>query len=436
MDRDAIFAPGFKTSPWWWEWAPLEPPATDPPPAAVDIAVIGGGFAGLSAALELRRGGVEVAVFEAGELGRGASSRNGGMVSGGLKLSHGKLADMFGAERATGIVDEMEGALPFIEELIGREGIDARYRRSGRFVGAWTPKHLKALGQRADDLNKRGIPAELIPRERQREFIGSDFYRGGLAASNTGSLHPALYHKGLVGAARKAGALLFGGTRIGGVTRQEGGFELATERGPVRAREVIAATNGYTGPATPWLQRRVIPIESYIIATEELPEDVAQGLSPQGRMLSDTKHILFYFRPSPDGKRMLFGGRASFRVMDERQAAQRLYRFMISIYPQLAGTRITHAWKGNVAFTFDILPHMGRHDGIHYCMGCNGSGVAMASYMGSRVALRLLGRENRPSALFDIPFPTKPFYDGRPWFMPAVGTAYKVIDWIERRVAA
>src|SRR4051812_34310811 len=107
MISDAIFAPGFKTTPWWWEWAPLEPASSDPLPEAVDIAVIGGGYAGLSAAIELARGGAEVAVFEAGELGRGASSRNGGMVSGGLKRSHDELTAMFGAERATGIVDEM-----------------------------------------------------------------------------------------------------------------------------------------------------------------------------------------------------------------------------------------------------------------------------------------------------------------------------------------
>ncbi|MBM3523597.1 MAG: FAD-binding oxidoreductase, partial [Alphaproteobacteria bacterium] len=208
-----------------------------------------------------------------------------------------------------------------------------------------------------------------------------------------------------------------------------------TPRGSLRATEVFVATNGYTGSVTPWMRRRLIPVGSYIIATEPLDPGIVKAIVPNGRMISDTKRVMAYYRLSPDHTRVVFGGRASFRQVSAREAAPVLHERMLQIWPQLRGTRITHAWSGNVAFTFDFLPHMGKHDGVHYALGCQGSGVAMMSYLGHQAALKLAGGANRRSAFDGLDFPTKPFYSGHPWFLPVVGWSYKLRDWMDRRAA-
>ena len=207
---------------------------------------------------------------------------------------------------------------------------------------------------------------------------------------------------------------------------------LATARGRTRADQVFVATNGYTGPLLPELQRRVVPVSSYIIATEALPADLAAHLSPRGRMFVDGNRLLSYFRLSPDGRRVLFGGRLHMRHVDERTAARGLRRRMVRVWPELRDYRLTHAWKGNLGFTFDRLPHMGMaggvHDGVRFAMGCNGSGVAMASYLGHQSALAILGRQNRPCPFEELVFPTHALYRGRAWFLPALGLWYRLLD--------
>ncbi|MCC7048412.1 MAG: FAD-binding oxidoreductase [Alphaproteobacteria bacterium] len=429
-----LFAPGFKETPYWWEAAPPPDTTRKDLPWEVDVAIVGGGYCGLSAALELRRHGTDVLVLEAERIGFGASSRNGGMVSGGLKLAAADLARKFGEEKAAGVLEEAAGSLGFLENLIAREGIQCHYKRHGRFVGAHCTKAYDAMEARAEALKTlTGLDAYRLPRDRQREQIGTDYYAGGMVADATGGLHPALYHQGLAAAARRAGAAVADGTRVEAVTRGSGGFVVRTARGQIKAREVMVATNGYTDGAAPWLRRRLIPVASYIIATEELPPETIKRLIPNGRMLSDTNRVLHYYRAAPDSNRILFGGRASFRAVTPRMAAPILHRFMCAIWPELQDVRITHAWTGNVAFTFDFTPHIAVEDGVHYAAGCQGSGVAMASYLGHRTALKIAGRANRPSAFEGLGFPTLPLYGGKPWFLPLVGTAYRLQDWLDRR---
>jgi len=256
-----------------------------------------------------------------------------------------------------------------------------------------------------------------------------------MVAEASGALHPALYHRGLATAARRAGAIVAEDAGVMAITKRPGGFVLTTPRGRIEAREVLVATNGYTGPVTPWLRRRLIPLGSYIIATERLPPETVRRLVPRGRMIVDTNRVLSYYRPSPDGARILYGGRASFRRATAAEAAPRLHALMTRVWPELARTRVTHAWTGNVAFTFDHVPHMGVHEGVHYAAGCQGSGVGMASYLGCQVALKLVGKRMEPSAFDNLPFPTRPTYTGDPWFLPVVGGYYRFRDWLERRLA-
>ena len=248
-----------------------------------------------------------------------------------------------------------------------------------------------------------------------------------------GKLHPALYHKGLLEACRRAGVRLSAETEVTSIRGRPGAFTVATSAGEVRAEQVVIATNGYTGKVTQALRRRLIPVASHIIATEELPEELARSLNPNGRTLSETPRVLHYFRLSPDGRRMIFGGRARFTDVGPEVSAPLLHAAMSARFPELKETRITHSWRGNVAFTFDHVAHMGQQDGLHYALGCNGSGVAMLTYLGHQVARGILGGGNLDSVYADRPFPTLPFYTGWPWFLGPVGAWFRHLDNRERR---
>lgn len=430
MAQGDVFHPDFVVRPFWWEEAP---PSDDraPLPQRVDVAIMGSGYCGLAAGLELARGGASVAILDAYRIGEGASTRNGGLVSGGLKLPQAmraKLGAQFGR-----IIEDAVDSFRYLEGFISREKLDAGYVRTGRLTGAHTPGAYRRLeAGRSELARETGFSVHMVPRSRQREEIGSDLYHGGMVVQESGGLQPALYHRALRQAAERAGASLHGHAEVKRIERKPGGYRLHTPRGMLEATKVIVATNGYTGGVTPYFQRRTIPVTSFVIATEEIPQDLARALSPKGRMFVDTKRILYYYRLSPDGRRVVFGGRASFRDADERTTALRLHGFMCGVWPELKGVRVTHAWKGNVAFTFDMLPRMATYEGMHFAGGCQGSGVTMATYLGHQTALKLLGRQERPCAFDGLPFTTRPLYYGKPWFLPMIGTYYRMRDRIDR----
>jgi glycine/D-amino acid oxidase-like deaminating enzyme len=434
-----IFHPDFKPRPYWWDaWEPSAA-GSMPVPSRTDVAIVGAGYAGLATALELARSGISATVLEASVFGHGASTRNGGAVSGGVSLGKGLSGregkedrEAWEREIAAMLTDASESLL-LVEHLVARENIECFYERSGRFMGAYTPKHFDDLRRKLEPFNRyASTEAEMLPRERQHEEIASDFYYGGMVVRRSGKLHPALYYKGLLEACRRQKVTLCAETAVHRIKRTAGGFMLSTGRGDIEAKEVVIATNGYTGEATPTLKRRVIPVASHIIATEELPGDLAKSLIPRGKTISDTPRVLTYYRMSPDGRRMLFGGRARFTQVRPEVSAPALYRFMTARFPQLKGTRVTHAWTGNVAFTFDFLPHMGKEEGMHYALGCNGSGIAMMTYLGTETARKLIGGANQVNAFDGREFPSRPLYNGNPWFLPLVGVYYRLRDRIDR----
>ena len=428
----------FTPTPYWWEaYRPAAGELVEVPRSA-RVAIVGGGYAGLSTALELAKQGVDAVVLEKAEPGFGASTRNGGAVSGGVNIGKsftGRAPDI-DPGRAEHILSDAADAFSLIDQLIGEERIDCFWEKSGRFVGAWTKKHFERQSRRLDLLNataKSG--ARMVPRERQQEEIASDYYHGGMVVERSGKLHPALYYKGLLDACRRRGVPVCAEAAVGRIAPAGSSWRVETSRGEVRAGDVVIATNGYTGDLTPALRRRVVPVASHIIATEELPADLARSLIPRGRTLSDTRRVLCYYRMSPNGRRMVFGGRARFTQVEAAVSAPILHRYMTARFPQLHGVKVTHAWTGNTAFTLDALPHMGQSDGLHYCLGCNGSGVAMMTYLGWQTARKIAGVANYACSFDTADFPGHPLYSGNPWFLPVVGGWYRLRDRLDRLLA-
>jgi len=269
-----------------------------------------------------------------------------------------------------------------------------------------------------------------VPRHEQRSQLGTDAYFGGVVFSAHCSVHPGKFHRELLRLALAEGVQVVGQCRVTRIARTASGFRVETAKGPVEARDVIVATNGYTTALTPWLQRRVIPIGSYIIATEELPEATIDTLFPGDRIASDTCKVVYYYRASPDRKRVLFGGRVSASETTPLAGAARLRQDMCRIFPELEGVGLSHAWSGTVAYSFDELAHTGVHDGVHYAMGYCGSGVSMAPYLGMRAGQKVLGLQEGVTAFDGLPFPTRPLYQGKPWFLPAAVAWYR---WKDQR---
>ncbi len=430
-----IFHKDFKAAPYWWEeYRPQALPEIDLP-NEVRVAIIGAGYAGLSAALELARAGVECLVLDAAEPGFGASTRSGGMVSGGVNVGKRYMSKPMSADEAAPFLNDAADAFSHIENLIAREKIECGWHKRGYFLGAWCKAHFDDMAKKVAVLNKEAqSDSYIVPQDQQRAEIGSDYYRGGMVVERAAHIQPALYFKGLLGLVQKAGVAIAAKTEVTGLAQNsDGSWAVSTPRGMIRAGDVIVATNGYTGGVTPALQRRVVPVGSYIIATDELPADLAASISPRNRSFADTRRVLTYYRLSPDGKRLIFGGRAKFGLTDPITTAPLLYQFMIDRFPQLAGVKITHSWTGNVAFTLDEVPHMGKFENLHYALGCNGSGVAMMSYLGHQTARKILGKVNRICAFDREEFPSHPLYTGSTWFLPYIGYYFRTRDWIDRR---
>jgi glycine/D-amino acid oxidase-like deaminating enzyme len=407
-------------------------------PQTADVAVIGGGYTGLSAARTLAKGGARVAVLEAENVGWGASCRNGGMVLSGLKLGTSTLIARYGLEASKRMYAGSLESIDCVEALVREENIDCDFSRCGHLEVACKPRHFEEFRRGAETIEREfGHRLRIVEKENLLQEIGSAIYHGGMVDEVSAGVNPAKYVAGLACAAAKAGAAIHEKTRVLGLERDsrqgEKGWSIKTPRGALHARDVLIATSGYTSGITPSLQKKIIPIGSFIIVTEALPETLARELSPRNRVIYDSKNFLYYYRLTPD-RRMLFGGRAAFFPESEntvRESARILREGMISVYPQLRQAEVEYVWGGTLDFAFDIMPHAGKIDGMFYSVGYAGHGVAMATLLGQKIAQSILaGRDENPFA--GIPFPGAPLgvYNGKPWFLPFAGMWYKFLDWV------
>jgi glycine/D-amino acid oxidase-like deaminating enzyme len=413
-----------------------------PLPEKVDVAVIGGGYTGLSAARTLAQHGVNVVVLEAETIGWGASSRNGGMVLTGLKIAMQAAIKRYGRECARQLFQCSLDSIDTVEQIIKAENIDCGFARTGHLLAANKPRHYDTLQAEVEFMAKEFNHAvRLVPPNEMRNEIGSTLYHGALVDDVSGGLNPAQYVKGLAHAAEKAGAVLHARARVTKLERASsplsvGGkrFSIQTERGSLMAESVVVGTSGYTGNATKKLQKKIIPIGSFIIATEPLPENLANGLSPKNRMIFDYKHYLNYFRLWDN--RLIFGGRAAFfpeTANTVSQSAEILRREMVQVYPQLKNVNVEFVWGGTLDFAFDMMTHVGESDEIYYSLGYAGHGVAMATYLGKTVAEAMLAGniKEHPFASFNFPGAPLGLYNGFPWFLPFAGAWHKFLDWVE-----
>ncbi len=405
-----------------------EPPADAPLPEAVDVAVIGGGLTGLSAARTLASGGASVAVFETNTVGWGASGRNGGQVSVGGKRGPDGWTKQYGKETAARLFKAAKDSVTFVDDLVKDENIDCGWTLCGKYAACSKAEHFGHLADWQKYLAETfDYKVELVSPVRQRDELGSDAYHGGMVDEFAGMLNPYLFTRGLAAAALKAGAQIFERTEVLALTPAGSGWTVTTSHGSLTASDVFVATNGYTGDATPTLKRRVVSVGSHIIATEPLGEELALSVLPKRRICYDTKKMLFYFVLSADD-RLVFGGRAAWRPLTAQRSGKILRKRMVEYFPQLAGTKVEYTWHGQVCMTLDFDPHLGKIDGLYYSMGYCGHGVALSAYLGDVMGRVIAGKPEDNAFLQLKPLPRIPGYTGNPWFLPAADVYYRTYD--------
>ncbi len=425
-----------KNTPVWWEDAPraLNTPE-ESVPKMTDVLVVGAGFTGMSAAMTLARAGRSVVVLEKEVLGFGASTRNGGMIGGGHRVAFDDVSRKYGDQVAAAVLGEGKLAPAYTTDLIKHEGIDCDFVRCGRFRGAWRPRDYETIARETEILRKRlGVHIEMVSKAEVHREVATDAYHGGSIYTEHGGLHPAKLFDGLHRLAVEAGVACFDQCPLTRVRHDETRYVVDTPRGQIRAGDVVMATNGYTTSVRQNLRKSIIPIASYMIATEPLGKDVVKSLFPSSRMIVETRSRHCYYRPSPDGKRVLLGGRAALNHINTAKSAGTLRDLLTGVLPQLKDAGISHSWLGTLGFTKDHLPRVGRDaDGIYYAMGYSGSGVAMAPYLGWRVANKVLGTSDGKTGFDPMDFPHIALHTFIPLALPFVNLWYHWKDLRENR---
>ena len=426
---DELFAPDFRAEPYWWDRTPRPDLPQQDPPTRAEVVIVGSGYTGLHAAIQTARGGLSTVVVDARDAGWGCSSRNGGQISTSIKPGFTELSRRYGDAVARAILADGQASLAFVGDFVRSEAIDCDFRVAGRFHGAHLPKSYDALARDCAMGNPVfATDAFMVPRDAMAAELGTDAYHGGCVYPNHASLDPARYHAGLLARAEDAGVVVVPHCEATSLQTGGGAVTLGTARGTVRARRVVLATNGYSGALSSWHRRRIIPIGSYMIATEPVAPAIMDRLFPTDRVITDTRKLVYYYRPSPDRRRVIFGGRVSVSETDPRKSGPRLHAEMVRLFPELGGARISHSWMGFVGYTFDTLAHIGETEGVLHAMGYCGSGVGMASYLGMMLGRRAAGLADADCGHGQIGFPTRPLYAGKPWFLaPMVGT-YRIRD--------
>ena len=420
-----------KNAPFWWNGGEAPKP-TDPEelPEEVDVVIVGAGLTGLSAARTLAQRGRTVLVLDQGHPGIGASSRNGGMIGGGHKVDAAAMIDRHGRDGAAERIRELHiESVNFAKSLMAEESIDCDFSECGRFVALWLDSEREQFCRNLEMIQELApVPAEIVPKNLVPSEVGTNRYFGGAVFHLHGGLNPAKWVNGLLAAATRQGARVQGNTPVLGLRRRANAFAVATPRASIRASEVLLATNGYTAGRFGNAGRSVFPVPSFLIASERLDPSQVREIFPTSRMIVETRVRHCYYRPSPDGTRILFGGRAALFQAGQSLFRQQLRSLMVGLFPNLRGIRITHAWKGNTGFTFAMEPHVGKMDGIWHALGYCGGGNSMAPWLGHKAALQILGDAEGETAFSRGRLERRWWYRGSPWFLPIADIGFRMKD--------
>jgi glycine/D-amino acid oxidase-like deaminating enzyme len=374
----------------------------------VSVAIIGGGFAGLSSALHLAERGVDTIVLEAQQPGWGASGNNGGQLNPGLKLDPDTIESTFGADLGRRMIAFAYDMPTFTLDLIRRLGIACEARQNGTLRAAYRESNAAAIEATAAQCLRRGMPVSVLDRSAVGEATGTDRYVRAMLDPRGGDLQPLSYARGLARAAIAAGAAVHGQTPAVSLRREAGRWRIETPRAVVRAEKVLIATNGFTDDLWPGLRQTIVPVFSSIAATEPLPADVARQIMPTRSVLYESGHITVYYRVDA-ANRLLMGGRGPMQWIKDPSAVGYLTRYAARLWPALRGVRWTHGWNSRLAITADHYPHVHEPaSGALIYLGCNGRGVALATAMGKQLAKRLIeGKAGEIDMPVTIPKPIR-----------------------------
>lgn len=400
----------------------------------VDVAIVGGGFTGLSAAHHLQKDGISVAVIEAKDVGWGASGRNGGMLPPRYKKGFATIAARYGNDvtrRLHGLIHE---AIDTVEETVAEAGIACDFRRTGQFTAAHAMPHLKALEADRDWMvHEAGdATARILDRSGAFDEVGGGGHIGGWLDPRGAGIHPLNYSRGLAAHLIRRGVPIFGRTPVRRLVEDGESVRLETEGGTIRARQVVVATNAYTdttGFAPDGLGRRIVAVNTSAIATEPLGDNVAASVLPGRRMVADTKHLMNWYRILPDNT-VIFGGRGDLTGRnDGAETYVMVERALAETFPQIGTPRIAHRWSGKVAVTMDDFPHIGRlSPRVSFAMGYGGRGVALANLLGKYLAQLAQGATIDLGPMSGAAFRPYPFHAFRILGMQIVASWYRHQD--------
>lgn len=375
---------------------------------SADVVIVGGGYTGLSAALHLAEAGIDTVLLEAEKVGWGASGRNGGQLHTGQRRDQDFLEKRLGKPAAHELFGLAEEAKALVHQLIDKHKIDAEWR-PGLIETVHKPRLVAEERHYVDKLNRDYgyAPAEWIDREQLAPMIGTDSYFGGRLDRTAGHLHPLKFAQGLARAAEKAGARIHEGTAAKKLVDGETPV-IETLRGRIKAETIILAGNGLLDGIDPEVETRAMPIKNFILTTEPIGAGGAGGLIPGGEAVSDSRFVVYYWRPTPDG-RILFGGGETYSRTDPADIFAFVRRHLLKIYPQLERTRIDHAWGGTLAVTVNRLPFLRKvRSGVYAASGYSGQGVALAPFGGKILAEAILGNPGKLDAFAALPCPHFP----------------------------
>ena len=428
-----------KMSAFWWDISEsLTPSGKHALPKEVDFVVVGGGYTGLSAGLTIARQGRSVVVLDSGTLGHGASTRNGGICSAQIRLSHSALCAQYGEEFANEVYSEGITARLDLAKFCEEENIECQFQMTGRFTGAMNFRDYESQAREAERLNYiAGHKAYMIARKDQYSEIATDLFFGGMVREEIGGFHPGKFFAGLLKRTEEAGTIVLSNTAMHEVADlSAAGKSVVTSKGTITAGTVIITTNVYTGTkhkVGKFLRKRLVPATSAIIVTEKLGTEKVGALMPRLRMFGNSANLYSYFRPTPDRDRILIGSRSFDRTQATGRTVAYLKLKLTHIFPELDKCDVDYAWLGNVGFTRAQLPVIFEHNDVYYAAGYAGSGTVWAHWMGKKVAETAMGTGNRTSVFYGPPPQSVPLYDGNPWFMPAIQYYFAFKDWVKIR---